>query len=227
MYCMNCGTRLGDGEKKCPLCGFVLPIISEKKGLYPQTPRPKVREDFRGVLLFITLLLVGIGGACSAMDLVYFETVEFSAFVWMGIFLFYFSVVMPRWFSKANPVIFVPVFFLCLLLCLLYLDLRYGNGWFLPFALPSVGSFALLLTAAVTLLYYLPKGRLYVFSGFFYGISLLSPLTEALYRLYFAHDFSLKISLVPLIIFFLLASGLLVIAIVPAFRQYMEKRFFV
>ena len=116
---------------------------------------------------------------------------------------------------------------LCLLLCLLYLDLRYGNGWFLPFALPSVGSFALLLTAAVTLLYYLPKGRLYVFSGFFYGISLLSPLTEALYRLYFAHDFSLKISLVPLIIFFLLASGLLVIAIVPAFRQYMEKRFFV
>ncbi len=39
MYCMNCGVRLGDSEKRCPLCGLRVyhPDLETPRGepLYP------------------------------------------------------------------------------------------------------------------------------------------------------------------------------------------------
>ncbi len=229
MYCMKCGVRLQDTEKKCPLCGFVLPEISpdQKKGTYPSVKRPRDREDFRGLLLFVTLILFGAGGAVLAMDLTLGGGVTFSAWVLFSLLLFYAALLLPRWFRKPNPVIFLPVFFLCLIFFLLYLDLFYGNGWFLPFALPLSGGFFLLLEAVVTLTRYVHKGYLYIYGGFFLGLSALSFLGEILYRAYAALPICLTWSLIPLILFSLVGLGLIVIAIVPPFRAFTERRFFV
>ena len=45
MYCVNCGVRLEDTEKKCPLCGTVPyhPEIQRKpeESLYPPDRYPK------------------------------------------------------------------------------------------------------------------------------------------------------------------------------------------
>ncbi len=226
---MKCGAKLGEREVKCPLCGFDLPILSPKqeKSLYPRTARSGDREDFKGLLLFFTLLLCGAGGAVLAMDLSRGGGVSFSAWVLFGLLLFYTAFLLPRWFRRPNPVIFLPVFGVCFLTMLWYLDFFYGSGWFFPLVLPLTGGFFLMLEAVVTLVRYVRGGAFYVYGGFFIGIACLSFAAELGFRAFFGYPICLSWSLIPLILFSVMGIGLLVIAIVPPFRVYVQKRFFV
>ena len=229
MYCMKCGAKLAETEVKCPLCGFDLPRLSpsQEKGLYPRIARPRDREDFKGLLLFFTLLLCGGGGAVLAMDLSAGGGISFSAWVLFGILLFYVALLLPRWFRRPNPVIFLPVFGISLLGMLWYLDFHYGSGWFFPLALPLAGGFLLMLEAVVTLVRYLRGGKLYVYGGFLIGLGCLSFAAELGFRAFFKLPLCLTWSLVPLILLSLAGIGLLVIAMVPPFRAYVQRRFFV
>ncbi len=229
MYCMKCGAHLSDTEIKCPLCSFELPKLSpvQEKSLYPRKARPRTKEDFKALMLFVTLLLVGLGSACLALDLSHGGGVTFSAFVILGLLLFYTAFLLPRWFHRPNPVIFLPVFFLCFLGFLWYLDFLYGGGWFFPFALPVSGAFLLLTEAVVTLIRYVRGGRLYIYGGYLISLGLFSFGGEFLLRYLYALPMKLTWSLIPLIFLSSIGMALIVIAIVPAFRSYFERRFFV
>ena len=229
MYCMKCGAKLGEREIKCPLCGFNLPKISpeQEKSLYPRTARPRDREDFKGLLLFFTLLLCGGGGAVLALDLSAGGGISFSAWVLFGLLLFYTAFVLPRWFRRPNPVIFLPVFGVCLLGTLWYLDALYGSGWFLPLVLPLGGGFILMLEAVVTLVRYLRGGKFYVYGGFFIGLGCLSFAAELGGRAFLGARVCLTWSLIPMIMFIIVGIGLLTIGLVPPFRSYVQRRFFV
>ncbi len=228
MYCMKCGVRLQDTEKKCPLCGFSLPEISPiQKGTYPSVKRPRDREDFRGLLLFVTLILFGAGGAVFAADMILGGGVTFSGLVLFSLLLFYAAFLLPRWFRRPNPVVFLPIFCLCLGVFLFYLDFFYGNGWFFPFALPLLGGVLILLETVITLARYVHKGYFYIYGGFFLGLGVLSLVGEILYRAYAHLPVMLTWSLIPLIFFSLVGLGLIVIAIVRPFRAFIERRFFV
>lgn len=229
MYCMKCGARLADTEIKCPLCGFDLPRLSprQEKALFPRSARGRVKEDFRGLMLFVTLLLFGAGGACVAMDLAVGKGITYSAWVIFGLLLFYTAFLLPRWFRRPNPVIFFPVFFLCLEGCLWYLDTFFGSGWFLPVALPVGIAFLLFTEALATLLYYLHKGRLYIWGGYFLSLGALSFALELSLRAFLGWSLSLSWSLIPLILLSVAGLGLIVIAIVPSFRAFVGRRFFV
>lgn len=229
MYCMKCGAKLGDREVKCPLCGFDLPKLSkqQEKSLYPRTELPRQREDFKGLLLFFTLLLCGGGGAVLAMDLSAGGGVSFSAWVLFGILIFYTAFLLPRWFRRPNPVIFLPVSGVCILILLWYLDFFYGSGWFFPLVLPLAGTFLLMLEAVVTLARYLRGGKLYVYGGFFIGLACLSFAAELGGRAFFSLPVCLTWSMIPLILFSVVGIGLIVIAAFPTFRAYVQRRFFV
>ena len=228
MFCPKCGVKIHDeNTKKCPLCLCALPFSGEGKPLYPNEKRKPVKEDFRALLFFLTLILAAVGGVCLSLDLVRTGKVTFSAFVLFGLALLYSAFLLPRWFRRPNPVIFFPIVCLFVMGGLLYVDLAFRGGWFLTFVLPVFGALMLFLEAAVVLLRYLKKGKLYVFSGLFYAFSVLSIIGEILYRATFSMPILLTYSIPPLIFFFFLATALLVIAIVPPFRRYMERRFFV
>lgn len=230
MYCMKCGTKLGETEIKCPLCGFDLPKLSpeQEKSLYPRTERPRIAEDFKGLLLFFTLLLCGGGGAVLAIDLANGGGVSYSAWVLFGLLLFYTALILPRWFRKPNPVVFLPVFGVCFLVTLWYLDFLYFEaGWFFPLAFPLVGGFILMLETVVTLVRYLRGGKFYVYGGFFIGLGCLSFASELGGRAFLGIPVCLTWSLIPLILFSILGVGLIVIGAVPPFRAYVTRRFFV
>ena len=228
MYCPNCGVKLEEGGKKCPLCLADLPSTEKGKGksFYPDLPRPRQKEDFRGLLFLITLFFLIAGGCVLALDLIRNEKITYSVSVLTLLLLFYAAFCLPRWWRRPNPAIFLPVVFCCLMGALLYEDLRTGGGWFLPFALPVLGGFFLFLEAAVTLLEYVRGGRLYIFGGFFLAIGVLFFVSELLYRATFSMPICLTYSILPLILFCTLGMGLIVIAIVPPFRRYFERRFF-
>ena len=67
MYCVNCGVKLSDTEKKCPLCNTVVyhPEIKQENinPLYPRDKTPKQKpksKAFNGaiiILFFIPLII--------------------------------------------------------------------------------------------------------------------------------------------------------------------------
>lgn len=227
MYCMKCGAKLSDREVKCPLCGFDLPKISplQEKGVYPRKKRPGDREDFKGALLFLTIIYTAVLGGIflPVFSLEKSVSVPLCALL----FFVYIAFLLPRWFIRPNPVIFFPVSMPPLLLFLYGLDFYWGTGWFFPLALPLVTIFTILVEAVITLNRYLLSGRLYIYGGFFIALGVFSVVGEILYRTCFALPLDLTFSLVSLILLFSVGMGLIVIAIIPSFRRYFERRFFV
>ena len=168
MYCVKCGVALADSERKCPLCGTPVfhPDIARPAAEPPFPPERRLHGEAvnRSGLLFVltifSLLPVLIVLLC---DWRINGGVVWSGFAAGGIVLFYILVLLPQWFRRPNPVIFVPVDFAAIALYLLYIDFAVGGHWFLSFAFPVTGAIALLVTAVITLVRYLHGGYLYIF----------------------------------------------------------------
>ena len=143
MYCINCGVKLADSEKRCPLCGTVPyhPDIVRQEGeaLYPPDRYPRAKTNSKAVLGAITILVLIPIFITMICDLGIHGRITWSGYVVGGILLCYVAAVLPQWFARPNPVIFVPCSFLAAGLYVLYIDLSVHGGWFLSFAFPVTG----------------------------------------------------------------------------------------
>ncbi|MBE6779814.1 MAG: hypothetical protein E7545_02425 [Ruminococcaceae bacterium] len=229
MYCIKCGVKLADTEKKCPLCNTVVyhPEISqpEVRPLYPQNKFPKIKPKskvFNGaiIILFLIPMLVSL-----ISDWQNDKTLNWFGFVAGGLVLGYLVFGLPNWFHKPNPVIFVPCSFAALIVYLLYINLVTNGDWFLSFAFPVAGALGLIVTAAVTLLYYLKKGRLYILGGTLIAVGGFILLVEFLLNITFKIAF-IGWSIYPLIVFALLGGLLIYLAINTTAREIMERKLF-
>jgi hypothetical protein len=142
-----------------------------------------------------------------------------------GLLLSYVVIMLPMWFKSPNPVIFVPCDFAAVGLYLLYINLAAGGKWFLSFAFPVTGFVALIVTAVVTLMRYIRRGRLYIFGGASIGLAFFSVLVEYMIHLNFKIHEGLIWSVYPFIVLFLIGIMLIVIAIVRPFRESLKKIF--
>lgn len=230
MYCAQCGVKLADSEKKCPLCGLEAyhPQLAKQEGepLYPagQFPAAEVKpKALQGVLLILfvipmlTMLLV---------DLRVNQTVTWSGFSVGAMLLFYVIAVLPTWFHNPNPVIFVPCDFAAIGLYLLYIDLATDGNWFLSLAFPMVGSIGLIITAMVTLLRYLRRGQLYVFGGASIALGGVMLLLEFLLVITFQRTF-VGWSIYPLSGLVMVGCLLIYLAINDTAREMMERKLFI
>ena len=118
MYCIKCGVKLSEGEKKCPLCETVVYHPDFKDNavdpLYPpnKIPRAKRKSQVMNgaslILFFIPLLISFLS------DYKIDRSLEWFGFVAGALLLCYIIVALPCWFTKPNPVIFVPCDFLAI-----------------------------------------------------------------------------------------------------------------
>lgn len=231
MYCINCGVKLADTEKRCPLCGTVVfhPELNrpEAEPLYPQdqVPVPKVNSRIANVIVTAAFLLpILITLLC---DLQMNGGVTWSGFVIGALVVGYVILVLPTWFRKPNPVIFVPCGFVAVGLYLLYISLATGGHWFLSFAFPVVGAVGLIVTTVVTLLRYVRRGRLYVFGGAAIALGAFMPVMELLMNLTFHFQKFKWWSLYPMIPLVLLGGVLIFLAAYRPARESMERKFFI
>ena len=230
MYCINCGVKLSDTEKACPLCGTVPyhPDLArtEADSLYPKNKYPKTKKVSRvGIMIAVsamTLLAMIIPVLC---DLSIFSRFTWSVYVIGAVLMTYLSFILPFWFKKPNPVIFTSVFFLTSGLYLLLINGMTDGDWFLSFAFPTVAVMGLITVAVVTLTYYLKKGKLFIFGGAIILLGGYMPLME----LFLSVTFSLKFiwwSLYPMIPLVLLGCVLIFFGATPSARENVERRFF-
>jgi len=231
MYCVKCGVRLEDTEKVCPLCGTVVfhPDIKrdEVERLYPENNYPKQHlNKFAAMIIVATMFLCPIL-ITILCDLKVNSAVTWSGYVMGALLLSYVVVVLPLWFKKPNPVIFVPCDFAALGLYLCYINFAVDGDWFLCFAFPLIAGIGVIVTAVVTLLRYVRHGRLYIFGGAILALGVLSPVLELLVNITFSiSEFSFW-SVYPLVASLLMGGLLIFLAINKTFREKMERKFFI
>lgn len=232
MYCINCGVELTDGQTVCPVCSTRvyhpdLPV----KNVSPTYPKKDFEsEEFnrKGILFVLTILLV-LTAALTVMFNISLEGgVSWSGYVAGGIGVFYVCVILPLWFKRASPSIFVPASFAAIILLLLYINLKVDGDWFMSLAFPVTGILGLIVTAVATLLYYLRRGYLYILGGGFIALGAWTPLLEFFIHLTFP-DLPNHVtwSLFPGIAFAVFGIMLIIIAIVGPFRESLRKIFYV
>ncbi len=230
MYCVNCGVKLSDTEKNCPLCGVVAyhPDIKQRQTepLYPSQRFPEPHVTPKGANIIVTTLFLLPALITLLCDFQIFDRVTWSGYVVGGLVVAYVMFVLPWWFDKPNPVIFVPCTFVTIGLYLLYISIYTKGYWFLSFAFPVTGGVALIVTAIVVLLRYLPKAALYIFGGASIALGLFIPLIEFLSYITFESIHFLGWSFYPLIVFVLFGGMLIFLAICRPARESMERRFF-
>lgn len=229
MYCVRCGVELADTESRCPLCGTVVyhPELQQKEGerLYPEKDRPqRGRSRWLPIVLSaVTLLAMLIVLLCN---LQISGAVTWSGFVLGALVLGYVIAVLPTWFSKPNPVIFVPCGFAATALYLLYISVITEGRWFLCFALPVTGGIGLIVTAVVTLLRYVKKGKLYIFGAASILLGIFVMVVEWLIHTVFYGGGMIGWSLYPLVVLAVLGGLLIFLAICRPARESMERKFF-
>ena len=231
MYCVNCGVKLQDGEKKCPLCGVRVfhPDfeIGQKELLYPKGKFPKPEKKTRflqfAVLTFLALCIAIV----LLCDWQFSPVKNWSGYVVGATVLLYIVAILPTWFKKPNPVIFLPCDFLAATLFLLYINLKTNSRWFLPFAFPVMTFLCLVVTAVITLLRYTKNAKLYIFGGanILLGGGFLA--VEFLINFTFGFDRFIGWSLYPLAVLTVLGGFLIFLGICKVARETFERKFFV
>lgn len=229
MYCVNCGVKLEDSEKHCPLCGIICyhPDIQRPNGqaLYPKSQYPVQKVRPSGILGAVTSIFVLSILVMLLCDLQLNGGLTWADFASGAVALLYVCLVLPFWFRKANPVIFVPCGFAAAAAFLLYIDLRLQGGWFLSFAFPVTGGLCLIVTTLVTLLKYLRRGKLFIYGGCIIGLGFFAMLIEFLMYVTFAYTV-IGWALYPFAVFLLLGGYLLFLGICRPARESMERKFF-
>ena len=231
VYCIQCGVKLADSQKICPLCGTVVfhPALTQPEGerLYPTDRYPGSKVNRRGVLAIVTAVFLLPLFITLLVDLQISGTVTWSGYVTGAILLAYVILVLPFWFRKYHPVVFVPCNFAALGLYLLYIDLVNHGGWFLSFAFPVVGGLGLIVTAVVTLTHYLRRGWFFIFGGASIALGIFMPLMEYLMMFTFHFPKFYAWSLYPLVALVLLGGVLIFLGASASARETMERKIFI
>lgn len=231
MYCINCGVKLADSQKKCPLCGTVVfhPDLKAPQGerLYPADRYPGSKVNRHGVLAIVTAVFLLPLLITALVDMQINSSITWSGYVMGALLLGYIIVVLPCWFRTYYPVIFVPVYFVAIGLYLLYIDLVNQGGWFLSFAFPVVGGLGLIVTAVVVLTHYLRRGWFFIFGGAAIALGLFMPLMEFLTKITFQLPKLYAWSFYPLIALVLLGGVLIFLGANASARESVERKLFI
>ncbi len=230
MYCVKCGVKLADSEDKCPLCMTRVyhPDIERPDGetLYPPNHLPGKHKSFPVLQFIFTALFLISAVVVIICDIKFSGSFTWSLYVLGALVLGYVAAILPSWFAKPEPVVFVPCSFAASAVYLLIVNCISGGKWFLSFAFPVCGACTILITAVVALLRFLKKGRLYVAAGAVMAFGGLIVLIEFLLSITFSNISFAAWSLIPMAAMVMIGLVLLFFAICRPARQSIERRIF-
>ncbi len=229
MYCIKCGVQLADTEHQCPLCRTVAfhPDIQRQvtEPLYPSERYPHRRLRPSGWLFFASVIFLLPMLVTLVCDLHISDRITWSGYVVGALLTGYAACVLPFWFRKPNPIIFVPIGFAALEGYLLYINEATSGDWFLSFAFPVVGIIGLITTAIVTVVRCLKKGHFYIYGGGLIAYGGFMMLLEFFIHITF-HRPMLYWSILPMAVFCLMGMFLISLAISRPMRDKLAKKLF-
>jgi len=229
VYCIKCGVKLSDSEKKCPLCGTVVchPEFENivRTNMYPEKKMPKIGSNSKvinGVIIILFLIPLIV---CFLSDIMINGHVDWFGFVAGALAVAYTAVALPLWFKKRNPVIFTACTLAMVILYLLYINLATGGKWFMSFAFPVAGGLSIIICTVVALIHFLKRGKLYIIGGASILLGAFMLLMEFLMDMTFSLRF-IGWSIYPLSVLVLFGGLLIFLAINRTAREIMERKLF-
>ena len=229
LYCIKCGVKLSDSEKKCPLCDTVVyhPDFENisRNTLYPEHKMPKSYSNSKAINGAIIILLLIPIIVCFLSDFQINGHLDWFGYVAGALAVGYVIFALPLWFNRKNPIIFVPCAFSAIILYLLYINIATGGKWFMSFAFPVAGGISLIIYSVVALIYLLRKGKLYIIGGALMVLGTFMLLTEFLMGITFGIRF-IGWSIYPLSVLVLFGGFLIFLAINSTAREMMERKLF-
>ena len=229
LYCWKCGVRLAEGETVCPLCQTRLPVPDgavETKKTYSDLYPAEAHHAQYLALGLVTAVLAAAALSTLLLCLKLYGAAAWSGYVMLGCALAWIILILPRWFRRPSPTLFLAVDFIAVGGFLLYVCLKTGGHWFLSFAFPITGMLCILSLCASILLRKLRRGRLFVVAGLFLALGGCCMLAELFAHITF-HTRMFLWSLYGASFFGAIGALLLIAAIVPALRDYLERKFFI
>lgn len=230
MYCIKCGAKLADGQTVCPICETKvyhpdLEIV--EKNTYPKIPFESEEYNRNGIMFVITMLFLIPLILPLLLEITWTDSVTWSGYASGGTLIFYTVFVMPNWFKKPNPVIFTPVGFALVIGLLMFINYTVNGNWFLNFAFPITAFLGIIVTAAVTLFYYVRKGYLYILGGTLIALGAWTVFLEYDITTTFNVFSPIRWSFAPLTVFAISGLTLIIIAIVKPFKESLRRKFFI
>lgn len=228
MYCANCGVKLADTEKRCPLCGTAAyhpdierPLVDP---IFPEDSLPK-REVSKTVVEVVVLTFFIIAFAIPLyIDILINGTITWSAYVAISVLLTYLIAVLPTWFKRPTPAVFVPVDFFGIACLVHYINYAAGGDWFLTFAFPIILYLGILVTTCSVLMFYLKKGYLYIIGAFFIALGLFINLVELFLAITFTPIHFIGWSMCATIPLVLFGLAMIIIAINKSARAILARK---
>ena len=158
-YCVHCGVKLHDAEKKCPLCGTVIvdpqqPDRAAEKPYPTHTPEQVLKRNRRYLLSLAALLTLLPAAVCALTDLIASPgTLTWSVYPAAALVLLFVAFAVPVLSRKYRTYKSLLVDFLTISAYLFMVERLSGSGdWFFPVALPCFALFVA-LTAILLILY--------------------------------------------------------------------------
>ncbi len=231
MYCVRCGVRLQEGVRACPLCGTPVwcpeagesvPAAATYSDRYPVLSRQKRLT----VMASLTVGLLAAMIACFSIAVNTTGRMGWSFYVVAGVTAFYLAFLLPLWFRRPHPMIFVPVAFVSVCLLLWLLCWRTGGRWFWTFAFPLTFLLAALTIGAVALYRYVKRGAIFITGGLLMAVGGSCMLAELFQHLTFRTPM-FSWSLYAAAVFFLFGGFLILAGIIRPLREHLERTFFI
>ena len=106
--------------------------------------------------------MLGAALGCLIACLAAYGKMAWSGYVVLGEAFVYVTLVLPFWFRRYYPAVFIPLSFLALGGYLVYINAATGGHWFLPFAFPVTGMAFIVtfLGTGIALLRFKPRTKL-------------------------------------------------------------------
>lgn len=230
MYCVYCGVKLQEGAGECPLCRTPVMIAgaAETTGKALYSDRLPEKENRHGVVLVVWLLtavMIAASLACLIFCLRTYQDASWSGYVLMTAALIWMTVLFPMLFRRYRPMIFLPIAFACLAAYLLYICVKHGDNWFLPFAFPVTAIAGILTLLGVAIFRYIRQGRLRLLGLYLVVIGASFMLIEFFQHITFGTPMWVW-SLYCVCGFGALGLFLFVATLIPPLHQHLRKTFF-
>lgn len=232
-YCVNCGVKLAESEKICPLCST--PVINPNAGQREYyAPYPSRVEHHAGAvnkafvaLLGIFILLIPISVGLIFQIISGFEH-TWPIYVYGGCAIAFFAVLFPLYFKKPHIYIYLVVNGVSTALYALLIAALGGGvlSWYLPLALPIIAliftvTAVCVLICRIKRLGILPKTAIVL-----YIVAAATVLLEVILAISAYNAFRLVWCWYVLAVLCIIATVLFIINSRPDFADQIRRRLF-
>ena len=228
-YCVNCGVELGEGARCCPLCGTKVlnpshPEEQETTPFYPTRKEQIPEVSKKGTALVISAMLASVAVCCGLLNLVLKPDRPWSFYAMGAAFMLWIFFVPPLLWRKIPFLLRVFVNMCAMALYVWVIACASGGiSWYIHLALPiilSLGAIGLVICWVLR-----NRSRLSSAITMLVGLGLFCECIELFVDIYLRGVWEPVWSLVVAAAALGLAVPLIVIRLVPSFREQARKTF--